>query len=107
MNLTKNININKNTGGEYEYEIDITNNLKRANNTGGPNIGDSVGSNPGSVVGHYNDHIDAQSNGGSSVVNQFGSIVGVAGNISVKKSMMKIGQTQDQRQTADLDHNLY
>jgi len=53
--LTKNINLAKKQGNEYEYEIDITNNLKRANNTGGPNMGDSVGSNPGSQVGHYND----------------------------------------------------
>ena len=86
LNLTKNMNITKTSGsrGEYEYDIDITNNIKKMNNAGANNntLGDSVGSNPGSVVGHYNDD--------GSQGNQFGSIVGVGSNISVKKSMMKI-----------------
>lgn len=86
LNLTKNINITKNSGsrGEYEYDIDITNNIKKMNNAGANsnNLGDSVGSNPGSVVGHYNDD--------GSQGNQYASIVGVGSNISVKKSMMKI-----------------
>lgn len=133
-NLTKNINMEfrgmssnipqqKNSGsrGEYEYDIDITNNIKKMNNTNnlvggtnGPsggvpgcssnpaapnftNLGESVGSNPSSVVGHYNtsgnnmvEGIDVCGTSG----NQYGggsSIVGVGtGNISVKKSMMKI-----------------
>ena len=62
------------------------------------NLGESVGSNPGSVVGHYN---TSQNNMGSNDIdvcgtsnNQYGggsSIVGVgSNNISVKKSMMKI-----------------
>ena len=65
LNLTKNINIQKNSGsrGEYEYDIDITNNIKKMNNNvatsnvagNNYNIGESVGSNPGSVAGHYND----------------------------------------------------
>ena len=92
LNLTKNINISKNSGsrGEYEYDIDITNNIKKMNNNvaasstanNNYNLGESVGSNPGSVVGHYNDD--------GSQGNQYGSIVGVGSNISVKKSMMTV-----------------
>ena len=58
------------------------NNVTVSNNANNNYLGDSVGSNPGSVVGHYNDD--------SSQGNQFGSIVGVGTNISVKKSMMKM-----------------
>ena len=60
------------------------NNNVAANNatTNNYNLGESVGSNPGSVVGHYNDD--------ASQSNQYASIVGVGSNISVKKSMMKI-----------------
>ena len=74
--MSSNIPQQKNSGsrGEYEYDIDITNNIKKMNNNNlvggnGPsgvsgssnpaapnyaNLGESVGSNPGSVVGHYN-----------------------------------------------------
>ena len=58
--------------GEYEYEIDIPQMHKVGK------IGESVGSNPGSVVGNYSD-IKESANQGM-----------VSSNISVKKSMLKI-----------------
>lgn len=69
----------------------MNNNVTVSNTTNNNyNLGDSVGSNPGSVVGHYNDD--------SSQGNQYGSIVGVGNNISVKKSMMKIWTEGIQRE---------
>lgn len=53
-NFTKNAAFNAvNQVGEYEYEID----LPKQNNGNVQNIGESIGSNPNSVAGHYNDNI--------------------------------------------------
>ena len=51
--FTKNAAFNAvNHAGEYEYEIDLPN-----QNKGLQNIGESIGSNPNSVAGHYNDNM--------------------------------------------------
>ena len=49
--FTKNAAFNAvNHAGEYEYEIDLPNQKAMQN------IGESIGSNPNSVAGHYNDN---------------------------------------------------
>ena len=83
--FTKNVAFNAHNnagggGGEYEYEIDLPN-----QNKGLQNIGESIGSNPNSVAGHYNDNQGSQ-------ININGNYNGLVGNINVKKSMLKLGQ---------------
>lgn len=67
-----------NSGG-YEYDINLPNSHNKNQ------IGDSVGSNHSSVVGHYNEGGSAQ-NRESNSQNNFGMV----GNINVKKSMIKM-----------------
>mmetsp|Transcript_30457 Transcript_30457/g.46661 ORF Transcript_30457/g.46661 Transcript_30457/m.46661 type:complete len:106 (+) Transcript_30457:1561-1878(+) len=86
-------------GGEYEYEIDLPGKQQVGN------IGESVGSNPGSVIGHYADmgqNNQSSANNGSqiNINNNFGSIVG---NINVKMSMLKIGERGNDIRDRDMD----
>jgi len=49
MHFTKNAALNAVQKDEYEYDID----LPAGSNPQATNVGESVGSNPGSVIGNY------------------------------------------------------
>jgi hypothetical protein len=77
-NFTRNAGFNAQTGGEYEYDIELP-----AKNPEGSN-----GTNPSSVIGHYNE-MGGKGNSGSNY--------NLMGNLNVKMSMMKMGVERDIR----------
>jgi len=92
--------MNAKNRGEYEYEIDLPQNNNKVSN-----IIDSVGSNPGSVIGHYADLGSQTQNGGNngSQININSNFGGLNSNVNVKKSMMKIGAERNLNEVRDND----